>query len=126
MNNTTIEDGIRGHALDNLRDGVGVDCHASELHHHLFNEDYFIIGTNQAEEWLKNGPGVFRAIETIREYETENFGEVNTDFSDPEKVVNMYAYIQGERLLQESATLQRLWNRVLDQDDINEIIEELE
>lgn len=70
-----------------------------DLHFHLFNEDYYIIGTYRAEQWL--GDKVFHAIETIREYEQDNFGEVHTDFSDPEKVVNMYAYIAGEYLMQE-------------------------
>ena len=34
-----------------------------------------------------------------KEYENDNFGEVNTDFSDAEKVVNMYAYIVGEQIV---------------------------
>ena len=70
-----------------------------DLHHNLFNQDYYIIGTYKAKQWL--GDYVFDAIETIREYEQSNFGEVNTDFSDPEKVVNMYTYIAGEHLMQE-------------------------
>ena len=43
----------------------------------------------------------FDVIEHIREYEEFNFGEVNTDFSSPEKVVNMYAYIIGEEIVHE-------------------------
>ena len=35
----------------------------------------------------------------LKEYENDNFGEVNTDFSDPEKVVNMYVYIIGEYIV---------------------------
>ena len=70
-----------------------------DLHHHAFNEDYYIIGTYKAKQWL--GDMVFEVIEHIREYEQFHFGEVNTDFSDPEKVVNMYAYIIGEEIVQE-------------------------
>ena len=70
-----------------------------DLHHHAFNEDYYIIGTYQAKQWL--GDMAFDVIEHIREYEEFNFGEVNTDFSSPEKVVNMYAYIIGEEIVQE-------------------------
>ena len=44
---------------------------------------------------------MFNIIETIRDYEKSNFGEVNTDFSSSEKVVNMYAYIVGEEVVQE-------------------------
>lgn len=70
-----------------------------DLHHHAFNEDYYIIGTYQAKQWL--GDMAFDVIEHIREYEEFQFGEVNTDFSSPEKVVNMYAYIIGEEIVQE-------------------------
>ena len=70
-----------------------------DLHHHAFNEDYYIIGTYQAKQWL--GDMAFDVIEHIREYEEFNFGEVNTDFSSPEKVVNMYAYIIGEEIVHE-------------------------
>jgi|TARA_Y100000310_G_scaffold326834_1_gene392264 hypothetical protein len=74
-----------------------VDAHKDDIHHYIFNEDYYIIGTYQAKEWL--GDNVFECIEVIREYEQSNFGEVNTDFSDPEKVVNMYSYIVGEQVV---------------------------
>ncbi len=68
-----------------------------DLHHHCFNSDYYIIGTYQAKKWL--GDEVFNCINIINEYEQDNFGEVTTDFSNPEKVVNMYAYIVGEQVV---------------------------
>ena len=68
-----------------------------DLHHDIFNSDYYIIGRYEAKKWL--GDQVFDIIETIREYEEFNFGEVNTDFSEPEKVVNMYVYIIGEEVV---------------------------
>jgi hypothetical protein len=70
-----------------------------ELQQNAFNTDYYIIGTYQAKQWLGNK--VFEVIEHIREYEEFNFGEVYTDFSDPEKIVNMYTYIIGEEIVQE-------------------------
>ena len=70
-----------------------------DLHHYAFNQDYYIIGTYQAKEWL--GDRVFDVIEHIKEYENNNFGEVSTDFSDPERVVNMYTYIIGEEVVHE-------------------------
>ena len=70
-----------------------------DLHHNAFNQDYYIYGTYEAKKWL--GDMVFDVIEHIRKYEEFNFGEVNTDFSDPEKVVNMYAYIIGEEIVHE-------------------------
>ena len=68
----------------------------NELHYEIFNTDYYIIGTYKAKKWLSDK--VFDVIEFIKEYEQDNFGEVSTDFSDAEKVVNMYVYIIGEQI----------------------------
>jgi len=70
-----------------------------DLHHHAFNTDYYIIGTYKATQWLGNE--VFNIINFIKEYEINNFGEINTDFSNPEEIVNMYVYIIGESLVSE-------------------------
>lgn len=122
----TIEDSIREYATDQLNDGIGVDTLGCELHHDLFNTDYFIIGYHEAEQWLEKNPGSFHAIGIVRDYENDNFGEVSTDLSDSEKVVNMYAYIQGEELLSESNTLKENWDNNLTPEMIKTIIEELE
>tara|TARA_R110000824_G_scaffold23257_1_gene83762 strand:- start:715 stop:1059 length:345 start_codon:yes stop_codon:yes gene_type:complete len=76
-----------------------VNEHKEDLHHEIFNIDYYIIGRFQATKWL--GDQVFDIINFIKEYENDNFGEVNTDFSDAEKVVNMYVYIIGEEIVSE-------------------------
>ena len=68
-----------------------------DLHHECFNTKYYIIGTYKATQWL--GGQVFNVIEYIKEYENNNFGEVTTDFSDPEKIVFMYVYIIGEEIV---------------------------
>ena len=96
-----------------------------DLHHHAFNEDYYIIGTYKAKQWL--GSEVFDVIETIREYEQSNFGQVSTDFSDPEKVANMIAYILGEEILSESDIYQQIQfdKNILEEDDISNLIEDL-
>tara|TARA_R100001510_G_C7444118_1_gene72022 strand:- start:127 stop:465 length:339 start_codon:yes stop_codon:yes gene_type:complete len=67
-----------------------------DLHHHAFNTDYYIIGTYRAAEWLSNR--VFEVIKIIKEYENMLSCEI-TDFSEPEKVVNMYVYIVGEYIV---------------------------
>lgn len=108
--------------MERIQDGQ----YASDLHHELFNMDYFIVGYYQAEQWLIKNPGIFAAIEEIREYEQSNFGEVNTDFSSSEKVVNMYAYIKGEEILADCQTLQDKWNERLTTEDIEQIKAELE
>ena len=74
----------------------------TDIHHELFNRDYYIIGRYQAKQWL--GDKVFEVIDIIKEYENNNFGNVTTDFSSPENVVNMYVYIVGEYILNKIPT----------------------
>jgi len=90
---------IKEHFDDFLEDHdkEWIEENIDDIHHYAFNEDYYIIGYYQARVWC--GDEVFNIIETIREYEDSNFGEVTTDFSDAEKVVNMYTYIVGEQVV---------------------------
>jgi len=88
MENLTKD--VKDYVVTRLIDLVGLDSDGSDLHHHLLNEDYFIMGTHKAKTWLGNN--VFEAIDLIKEYEEFNFGSVSTDLSDPEKVANMLAY----------------------------------
>ena len=74
-----------------------IDQNIEDLHHHAFNTDYYIIGTYEATQWLGNQ--VFNIINFIKDYEMNNFGEVTTDFSSPEAIVNMYVYIIGEGIV---------------------------
>ena len=79
------------------QDNDWIDENIDDLHYHAFNTDYYIIGNYQATKWL--GDEVFNIINFIKDYEIDNFGEVNTDFSSPESVVNMYVYIIGESIV---------------------------
>ena len=92
---------IKEHFDDFLEDHdkEWIEENIDDIHHYAFNNNYYIIGTYQAKQWL--GDEVFNIIETIRDYEESNFGEVNTDFSSSENVVNMYAYIVGEQVVHE-------------------------
>ena len=120
---------VARHAIDYIDDLLkrspyeDIDVEASELHHLIFNQDYFIIGTWQAKQWLGNE--AFEAIEKIKEYEQDNFGQVGTDFSDAEKVANMLAYILGEELLSESKVLRDNWDNSLDRSLLDAIRSEL-
>ena len=88
---TWLEETIEHQGQEWINDNI------DDLHHYAFNEDYYIIGTYQAKQWL--GDHVFDVIETIKEYEQDNFGQVSTDLSCPERIVNMYAYIVGEQIV---------------------------
>tara|TARA_R100001163_G_scaffold34369_1_gene26526 strand:+ start:2063 stop:2440 length:378 start_codon:yes stop_codon:yes gene_type:complete len=117
------EQKVREYILDRLEEGVGEDQYACDLHHYLVNEDYFIVGTWQAEQFL--GDAVWDAIRMIQEYEKENFGECTIDLSEPEKVANMFAYVVGEEILGESEHLRENWDGKLDKADLARIREEL-
>jgi len=91
------KDEIKQHILDTIEDYETRDVY--ELHNEMFNMDYYIIGRYEAKKWLGNQ--VFNVIDYIKECENNHFGEVNTDFSEPEHVVNMYTYIVGEEMLWE-------------------------
>ena len=94
-------DEIKEHFDDFIsdQDSQWIEDNIDDIHYHAFNTDYYIIGTYNAKLWL--GDYAFDVIGTIKEYEIDNFGEVYTDLSDPEKVVNMYAYIIGEQVVYE-------------------------
>ena len=120
---------VKNYIIQQLSDDVGLDQHICDLHHYLLNEDYFIIGYYQAEQWLKKGNGsVFEAIETIREYEQSNIGQVTTDLSSSENVANMLAYILGEQILYNNDTYNiftRFHNEYLDEDKRDLLISSL-
>jgi len=96
LNNKSKE--IRDYIIEDLPNWINTP--ADELHHNLFNVDYYLVYTHECKDWLKGF--TFDAIQTVKEYEQDNFGECSTDLSDPCKVVNMYVYIIGESILQEA------------------------
>ena len=99
--NYKIEE-IKEHATELIKERVNydkeyLDQDLSEIHHDIFNTDYYLIYYSDCIKWL--GDNVFNVIEHIKEYENFNFGEVSTDFSNSCDVVNMYVYIIGEELI---------------------------
>ena len=92
--------------IEALQDGFsGYYC---DLHNEVFNTDYYIIGTHRAKEALKEYD-VFEAIEKVQTYEKENFNEIYTDLSNPEKLINMLFYIIGEEVLHEMMDGVKAW-----------------
>ena len=97
--NNSIKAELKAHILSYINDGVLTDDNVEDWHHHAFNESHYIIGYYQCSEWLKlHDVDVFDAVDTVREYEMDNFGEMNTKVNS-EAIVNIYVYILGEELL---------------------------
>lgn len=116
----------RERIIECLKDGFG--GHYCDLHNQVFNTDYYIIGTYEAKEALGEY-GVFDAIEKVQTYEKDHFGEVYTDLSNPEKLVNMLFYVIGEEVLYEMMddvkAWDENWNNLADEETNAKILEEL-
>ena len=113
--------------IEALREGYsGYYC---DLHNEVFNTDYYIIGSYNAKKALEEF-GVFEAIEKVQAYEKDNFGEVITDLSDPEKLVNALYYIIGEEVLFEMMdgieAWEENWNNLADEETNAEILKAIE
>ena len=107
----------------------GYSGYYCDLHNEVFNTDYYIIGTYQAKQALAEYD-VWDAIEKVQTYEKDNFGEVYTDLSDPEELINMLYYIIGEEVLYEMMdgieAWKENWNNQADDETNAAILAELD
>lgn len=101
MNNTIkkeIKEHIQDYIIENNLIDQDLGC-MNELHHDIFNTDYYLIGYYNCNEWLKkHNINTFEAIEYVQQYEKNIFGETHTALNS-ENIVNMVAYIVGEEIL---------------------------
>lgn len=82
-----------------------------DISYNAFNLDCWILGTYQAAQALAEFDeedqqytdtmlnGVFGAIEYVQTFEDNEIGERVTDCSDPEKLADVVAYINGNELI---------------------------
>lgn len=101
---------------------LGYNTHYSDLHHYTFNEDYYIQSVNESKTALEQY-GVFKAIEKVREYETDHFGSFTTEIN-PKKIATMLFYIIGYEAM-ELDPFNEVYNQVYDQvadDETNAIL----
>ena len=100
---------ILEYAIDQLDSEVGLDCYIEELHHHLFNQDYFIIGTYKASKFI--GSDLGKILEILIEFE-KDFGIFDESFYmtilEPETIVNKLAFFIGYEILNNSKIYQLL------------------
>lgn len=103
----------------------GYDGYYCDLHNEVFNTDWYIIGTFSAKEAL-NEYGVFDAIEVVMDYEKDNFGEVTTDISNPEKLINMLYYVIGDEVISEMYEIEEFednWDEEASEENNKVIVE---
>ena len=104
---TTYNDKInelRAFAIDRLREiGQYKNLFTEDvydLHNQIFNEDYYIVGYYQAQQWI--GSDAFQMIGDIQQFERDNLGECHTKLDNAETVANHWVYWQGQELIQEA------------------------
>lgn len=131
MTNTTKTYFTVSEALEDIKEVLenGYDGYGSDLHHEVFNTDYYIMGTYEAEQALEQY-GTFDAIGEVVEYEESEFGQRKTDVTQPEKVANMLYYMKGNeaisKLMEGSELLNELWNEQLDEESCKQIVKDID
>lgn len=93
----------------------GVELYNIDLHHEVFNTNYFYVYVSDAIESLEEY-GTFEAIGEIVGYERCRFGEVSTDLSSPCDVANMLVYILGEEVVKSVQDELEEWHHELEEE----------
>ena len=100
---------ILEYAIDQLDSEVGIDCYIEDLHHYMFNMDYFIIGTYKASKFIGEDLGDILRVCIDFEKDMCIFDEsFYMTILEPEKVVNKLAYVIGYEILNNSKIYQLL------------------
>ena len=96
----TMKQSIREELLSHIEDCK--NDFEEVTHFNMFNEDYYLIGYHNCNEWLrKHNIGVFEGVNICKNFERDNYGEVYTDFDNSEKLVNNLVYWYGLELCNE-------------------------
>ncbi len=89
----TIKNELKNYLLDCINDGTLTNENRDDWHHYAFNQDYYIKYHSEGFRWLrKHDIDGFTAINEVRDYEIDNFGEFTTEISR-QAIVNMFVYI---------------------------------
>lgn len=114
MNKNSIKQELEEYIEENLNRFDEYETESDEIHFSLFNEDYYIIGYYQAEQWLKkHNVSVFEGIQFAQDYERENFGDdAVRNYDNAETLVNMIVYIIGEELIYQDEYHIKYWEEL--------------
>ena len=115
---------IRNLIKDEIKDMIMdyEDVYGADLAYEMYNNDYYIIGTYKAKQFLKE---YFDDMtECLEQYE-EEFGETYPDITNAEKVATLLALFVAQDILNESKTLDECWGRRLTEENLEAIKEEL-
>lgn len=115
---------IRNLIKDEIKDMIMdyEDVYGCDLAHEMYNNDYYIIGTYKARQFLKKY--FDDMIECLEQYE-EEVGETYPDITNSEKLATLLALSVAEDVLCESKTLDEYWDCRLTEENLEAIKEEL-
>lgn len=116
--------GIRNLIKDEIRDMVRdyENEYGCDLAYCMYNNDYYIIGTYKAKQFLKE---YFDDMCECLEEHKEEFGTQYEYMTDPERLASLLTLFVAQDVLRESKTLDRRWDSRLSSEDLEQIAEEL-
>lgn len=115
---------IRNLIKDEIKDMIMdyEDVYGCDLAYEMYNNDYYIIGTYKAKQFLKE---YFDDMtECLEQYE-EEIGEAYPGITNPEKLATLLALYVAQDVLCESKTLSKCWDCRLTEENLEAIKEEL-
>ena len=115
---------IRNLIKDEIKDMIMdyEDVYGSDLAYEMYNNDYYIIGTYKAKQFLKEY--FDDMLECLGQY-GEEIGGTYPDITNAEKVATLLALFVAQDILNESKTLDECWGRRLTEENLEAIKEEL-
>ena len=115
---------IRNLIKDEIKDMIMdyEDVYGCDLAHEMYNNDYYIIGTYEAKQFLKEY--FDDMLECLEEY-GEEIGGTYPDITNAEKVATLLALFVAQDILYESKALDECWDCRLTEENLEAIKEEL-
>lgn len=97
--NTSIISELKSHVQDLINDNTINHENIDDAHHIAFNQDYYIIGYYQADQWLKkHNVSAWEAMDYVFEQNHLHFGaghEVNIFDINSEDIVSQLVFFAG-------------------------------
>lgn len=124
MEDNKMYNGIKLDALEAIKEALedGYTESWDDFHNEVFNMSYYVSSDREAMTHFRNANDVFWAIDKVRQYENDMYGEYYTDYTSPMKIVNMLSYIAGDEIFYNEM---EAWDVINDETDNDVIAEEL-
>lgn len=124
MEDNKMYNGIKLDALEAIKEELenGYTESWDDFHNEVFNMSYYVYNDKEAMSHFRNVEDVFWAMDKVRQYENDMYGECYTDYTSPMKMVNMLFYIAGDEIFYNEM---ESWDVINDETDDDVITEEL-